>query len=111
MRIGKFPLVVALVLLVTVVPAGAKFYTDWLWFKELGYEPVFLRSLSAQAPVGIVTGLVVFALLAGNLLLALRSLRPRPFMVATPQGPQTIMMDPGEHPPARARRGRRWSRC
>ena len=94
MRIGKFPFVVALVLLVTVVPAGAKFYTDWLWFEELGYDSVFLRSLSAQATVGIVTGFVAFALLTGNLLLALRSLRPRPFQVSTPNGPQAIMLDP-----------------
>ena len=56
-----------LVLLITGVPAVATFYTDWLWFKELGYEPVFLRSLSAQTLVAVAAGLVVFALLAGNL--------------------------------------------
>jgi uncharacterized protein len=42
--------------------------------------------------VGI--GAIAFLLLGGNLLLAMRSLRPRPFMVATPQGPQTITVDP-----------------
>lgn len=84
----------ALVVLVTAVPAAATFYTDWLWFKELGYEQVFLRSLSAQTFVAAGTGVVVFALLAGNLMLALRALRPRPFVIATAQGPQTIMMDP-----------------
>ena len=90
----RIPILVVLVLLITGIPAVAKFYTDWLWFKELGYEQVFLRSLSAQTGVTVVAGVVVFALLAGNLLLALRALRPRPFMIATPHGPQTIMMDP-----------------
>jgi uncharacterized membrane protein (UPF0182 family) len=98
-RIRKVPFVVALLVLATVVPAGATFYTDWLWFKELGYETVFLRSLSAQAAAGIASGAVAFALLAGNLLLALRSPRPRPFRVATPTGPQMIMVDPSAFRP------------
>jgi uncharacterized protein len=94
LTIRRLPIVVLLVLLVTGVPATAEFYTDWLWFQEVGYEKVFLRSLAAQSLVGTTTGIVVFALLALNLLTALRSLRPRPFMIATPQGPQTVMMDP-----------------
>ena len=94
MRMRKFPILIVLVLLGTIVPAGAKFYTDWLWFDELGFESVFLRSLSAKATVGIVSGAVAFALLAGNLLIALRTLKPRPFRVSTPNGPQMVMVDP-----------------
>jgi len=94
MSMKKLPVLLALVLLVTGVPAVATFYTDWLWFKELGYEQVFVRSLTAQTLVTVISGVVVFALLAGNLVLALRSLRPRAFRIATSQGPQTIMMDP-----------------
>ena len=51
MSIRRLPLLVLLILLSTGIPALAEFYTDWLWFKELGYEPVFLRSLSAQSLV------------------------------------------------------------
>jgi len=91
--------VVALLVLATVIPAAATFYTDWLWFQELGYETVFVRTLSAQAVVGIGAGAIAFALLAGNLLLALRSPRPRPFRVATPTGPQLIMVDPSAFRP------------
>jgi uncharacterized membrane protein (UPF0182 family) len=94
MKVRRLPILLVLVALVTGVPALAEFYTDWLWFKELGYERVFVRSLTAQAVVTAVVALVVFTLLGGNLILALRRLRPRPFMIATPQGPQTIMMDP-----------------
>ncbi len=94
MTIKKVPILLGLFLLITGVPSAAKFYTDWLWFKELGYESVFLRSLSAQALVGTVAGVAVFALLAGNLALALRALRPRQFIINTQHGPQTIRMNP-----------------
>lgn len=90
----RAPILLLLVLAVTGVPALAEFYTDWLWFKEVGYEHVFLRSLTVRAIVATLAGLAAFAVLAGNLLLAMRALRPRPFMVATPQGPQTITVDP-----------------
>jgi uncharacterized membrane protein (UPF0182 family) len=94
MTIRRLPILVVLIVLVTGVPAAATFYTDWLWFKELGYEQVFLKSLTAQTLVTAISGVVVFALLAGNLVLALRTLRPRAFIIATAQGPQTITMEP-----------------
>ena len=90
----RAPILLFIVLLITGIPATAEFYTDWLWFQEVGYEQVFLRSLSVRALVTATTGALAFALLAGNLLLAMRALRPRPFMVMTPQGPQTITVDP-----------------
>jgi hypothetical protein len=90
----RAPILLLLVLAVTAVPAFAEFYTDWLWFQEVGYEHVFLRSLTVRAIVATLAGLAAFALLSGNLLVAMRALRPRPFMVATPQGPQTITVDP-----------------
>src|SRR6187402_2681201 len=94
MSMRKITILLALFAVATAVPAIATFYTDWLWFKELGYEQVFLRSLSAQSLVTSISGVIVFALLAGNLRLALRALRPRPFLISTPQGPQTVIMDP-----------------
>jgi uncharacterized membrane protein (UPF0182 family) len=92
--VKRAPIFLALILLVTGVPAFAEFYTDWLWFQEVGYEQVFLRSITARSLVTAGVFLVAFALLAGNLLLAMKALRPRPFMIATPQGPQTILIDP-----------------
>jgi uncharacterized membrane protein (UPF0182 family) len=83
-----------LIALTTGVPALAELYTDWLWYQELGFEQVFLKSLSAGSLVTAGSGLAAFALIAGNALLALRGLRPRPFMIATPQGTQAIAMDP-----------------
>ena len=94
MILRRFPIFLAIVVVVVGLPAIAEVYTDWLWFREVGYEQVFLKSLSASSAVTIIAGLAAFAVLGGNLLFALRGLRPRPFMIATPQGPQTIAMDP-----------------
>jgi uncharacterized membrane protein (UPF0182 family) len=77
-----------------ILPPTAVFYTDWLWFKEVGYEQVFLRSLTAQSLVTVSTAVLIFLVLAGNLRVALRALRPRQFMVATAAGPQTITVNP-----------------
>ena len=57
----------AALLVFTGIPSFAEFYTDWLWFEELGYEQVFLKSLSAQATTGLAVGAVVFAILWLNL--------------------------------------------
>src|SRR4030095_1560569 len=93
MTIRRIPLFLLLVLVMTGLPALVELYTDWLWFQEVGHEQVFLKSLSASSLVTTVSGLVIFAVLAGNGLAALRGLRPRPFMIVTPQGPQPIAME------------------
>jgi uncharacterized protein len=76
------------------VPSAAEFYTDLLWFREVGYDQVFLRSLTARATIGVVAGVVAFALLALNLTFALRGLSAREFMIATGQGPRVVSMNP-----------------
>jgi uncharacterized membrane protein (UPF0182 family) len=91
---SRFPLLLLFIALFTGLPAVAVFYTDWLWFREVGYEQVFLRSLTASSLVTALTALVVFLVLAGNLTVALRAARPRQFMIATAAGPQTIVVDP-----------------
>jgi uncharacterized membrane protein (UPF0182 family) len=93
-RRSRVWIVFALILLGTVLPATAVFYTDWLWFREVGYEQVFIRSLTARSLVTAVTMLAAFLLLAGNLLLAFRTLRPRQFVIATAVGPQAINVEP-----------------
>jgi uncharacterized membrane protein (UPF0182 family) len=90
----RFPVFIIAVLLLLGLPAFAEFYTDWLWFRELGYEQVFIRSLTARSTVTVAAGLVVFAVLAGNLAVAFRALRPWQFTVVTPEGPRPITMDP-----------------
>src|SRR5262245_49130357 len=93
MTIRRFPFLLVIGAAIIGIPALAEFYTDWVWFAHVGYESVFLKSMTARASLTTLSGVVVFALLGGNVWLALRALRPRTFMISTPQGPQPVTMD------------------
>ena len=95
MPFRRIPILLALVLLATSIPATAEFYTDWLWYQEVGYQQVFVRSLSARGTIGLVTSGIVMLFLWLNLRLALRSLRRREFTISTPDGPRVISVDSG----------------
>ncbi len=71
---GHFQLAVLLVVLAGAVvwPSAATFYTDWLWFTELGYTQVFSVSLATKAGLGVTAGLLTFVWLFVNFRLALR---------------------------------------
>jgi hypothetical protein len=87
-------IVLALIgLVVFVAPWLVTLYTDWLWFREVGYEQVFLRILSARATLGGVVFLVALAVLYLNLRLAQRALKRRQVTLFTAQGPRTIAVD------------------
>jgi uncharacterized membrane protein (UPF0182 family) len=73
---------VALALLF-VVPSAADYYTDWLWFRELGYERMFLRTLNAQGAVFTGTFVSVFLFLFINLRIARLALRRPHIIVGT----------------------------
>ena len=95
MKMRTFPILLALVLLVHGGAGGARSSTPTGCGSRSSATNRSSCDRSAPRPwSAIVAGVVVFALLAGNLLLALRALRPRPFLVSTPHGPQTIMVDP-----------------
>ena len=65
-----------------VLPGAIGFYTDWLWFQEVGYTSVFLRTINAQAVVFLLTFALAYAFLALNLRVARTlSSRPRPRIV------------------------------
>ena len=93
LRLSGMPLLVLLFLVATSIPAFAEFYTDWLWYQEVGFREVFVRALSARAATGLLTGLAVFAILWLNLRLALRTLRRRDFTITTPDGPRVVSVD------------------
>ncbi|HEU5298139.1 MAG TPA: UPF0182 family protein, partial [bacterium] len=60
-------LVVLFVVLFILAPTLARWYTDWLWFGELGYRRVFWVPLLSRIGVTLVVGGVLFALFALNL--------------------------------------------
>ncbi len=64
-------ILVALVLFVGL-PRFAEIYTEWLWFGEVGFQGVFLKSLVTKGVLGIAVFAGAFALLFANLRLAVR---------------------------------------
>lgn len=67
-------LLVALFVLFILAPTLARWYTDWLWFGELGYRRVFWVPLLSRIGVTVVVGGTLFLLF----LLNLRPLLRRP---------------------------------
>ncbi|MCI0662261.1 MAG: UPF0182 family protein, partial [Acidobacteria bacterium] len=57
---------------ILVWPMWAEFYTDWLWFNQLGYQNVFTTTLFTKVILGIVVGLVTTIVIWLNYKLALR---------------------------------------
>src|SRR5688500_19837083 len=60
-------------------PSLIRFYTDWLWFGEVGYQQVFLTMLRAQGTLFTIAFVIAAAWLATNLRIALAAvgdLRP-----------------------------------
>jgi hypothetical protein len=80
-------------LLLLVGPLLVTLYIDWLWFGEVGYKQVFLRTLSARAWLGGAVFLFAFAVLYANLRLAQKTLKRSELTIMTPQGPHTIAVD------------------
>ena len=82
------PWVMRIFLLVLVLMAAAPplavFYTDWLWYREVGFQQVFLTSLLARAGIVVATGLAVALFLVANFGVALRGLRIPLLMVKGP---------------------------
>ncbi len=88
MRLPGLPgLILIAAVLLLAVPSVAAVYTDWLWFTELGYQGVFLKTYKAQGLVFTATFLVAFLFLSFNLQLARRALsRPQFIIGATDDG-------------------------
>jgi uncharacterized membrane protein (UPF0182 family) len=63
-----------LVLLFLSGPSLLRFYTDWLWFGEVGYQHVFLTMLRSQGTLFIITFVLATAWLATNLNMSLRAI-------------------------------------
>ena len=69
-------LVVVLALLVFVAgPSLVSFYTDWLWFGEVGYQFVYSTILTTQAVLFVGAFVVAAVWFVANLRLALATVR------------------------------------
>ena len=77
---------IALAVLFFVLPSATGFIVDWLWFAEVGYQPVYLTSLIARTVVGAVVFVIAFLWLAGNLRHALNAASGGPSSFTTREG-------------------------
>ncbi|HVW33478.1 MAG TPA: UPF0182 family protein [Acidimicrobiia bacterium] len=87
-RILLIVLAAVLAVLLVSLRGIAGFYTDYLWFKELGYTDVWRGLLVAKALPTVVFTVVFFLLILGNLIIADR-LQPR----FRPAGPEEELVE------------------
>jgi hypothetical protein len=69
----------AIVVIIVLVLLVSRFFTDYLWYQEMGYTTVFWTRIWARLAVMVGFGAVFFIIFYGNLLLARRltpDLRP-----------------------------------
>jgi uncharacterized protein len=93
----RLALIAAAILLFIVLPSSVDFLMDWLWFGAMGYRGLFLTGLRAQASLGTFVFAAAFAVLFGNLWVAISSI-VSPYVVLGPVG------SPGTVQPATIRR-------
>jgi len=61
------------------------YYADWLWFKSLAFETIFLKILYTKIAAFLLFGLIFFVIVGGNFKLAWRNVIPQGF-VNLPEG-------------------------
>ena len=59
-------IIVILFLLFTGIPGTVGYITDWLWFREVGYQSVFTTELLARVGLFIVVALVAYFFITIN---------------------------------------------
>lgn len=72
----RWILIVIVALVVLFGGTAVNIYTEYLWFQEVGYTKVFVIVLLSQLVLGLICGLIFFAIFYSNILLA-RYLAPK----------------------------------
>jgi uncharacterized membrane protein (UPF0182 family) len=84
-RLALFLGIAALAALGVFFPGLVALLTDWWWFREIGYEIVFTRSLTAQILLFLAVGGLTFGVLYLNLRVAQRGLVANPILLQLAQ--------------------------
>lgn len=87
-------LITLFVLVFIVGPSLLGFYTDWLWFGEVGYRQVYVTMLTSEGALFTILFAVTAIWLAFNLQLALRTLSHARPMLTTRDGIQVTLPGP-----------------
>jgi uncharacterized membrane protein (UPF0182 family) len=69
-----------------VLPSTTSFFVDWLWFAEVGYQPVYLTSLYARGLIALGMFLIGFLWLAAHLRHSLNAASAAPASFTTREG-------------------------
>jgi uncharacterized protein len=80
-RMVLIAVIAAFAALLFLVPIVSGFLTDWWWFREVGYQVVFIRELSTRAVLFVAAGALTAGVLYLNLRVALRGLVPNPIVL------------------------------
>ena len=93
---GRVTLLLAIGVAIVLAFEAVPFYTDWLWFEEVGYLAVFLRIAATRGGLLIGVGLLTFAFLMLNLRAAVRARPPDVFWeLEEPLGlPSRVVLEP-----------------
>src|SRR4051812_27939990 len=73
LRVG----IVTVVVVLLVAPAVAGRLADWLWYRDVGFERVFLTKIAAQWVLGLAAGIGGFVAMYSNARIALRGVATR----------------------------------
>jgi len=79
------------VLLLIAAPSLVRFYTDWLWFGEVGYQHVFITMLQSQGTLFTITFVLAAAWLVVNLNVALGAIGNVRPVITTRDGIQVTL--------------------
>jgi uncharacterized membrane protein (UPF0182 family) len=82
----RLVVIIALALLFFGLPSLTSFLVDWLWFGEVGYQPVYLTTIYGKSLIGVGVFLVAFLWMAGHLRHALNAASAAPASFTTREG-------------------------
>jgi uncharacterized membrane protein (UPF0182 family) len=77
---GRIALIAAILLLILALPTLVRLAADWYWFQSVGFQTVFLTSLTTKIGLSLGAGLFAFAFLYLNLRYVLRGMVLQPIV-------------------------------
>src|SRR4030042_6744944 len=76
-RFLKYIVYAVLLVLLFILPKLIGFFTDWLWFGEVGYTQVFTTHLITQLLLGVSATIIAFFFIYSNLQIAVRATKDK----------------------------------
>ena len=93
-RLGRLALLAIIIIFLFSASKLTGVYVDWLFFREVAYEGMFTKVLSAEVMTGLAFGLIFFFFFAANILVA--SMIKVPALDILFMGQIRVPFDPGK---------------